>query len=298
MLIVLILFILGLLIGSAVNSFLWRYQTKTSYAGRSMCPACKHKLAWYDNVPLISWLTLSGKCRYCKKSIAVQYPIVEMLTGFAFALVGLFSKDGIYVNHVADAMLRLGTTFAISYFLLGILRLLLLLLIVTCLLLIAIYDYKTKEIPNGFNLTFILLSATYLIVSQIPNFDIRYTIYYLLAALAAFLFFYSFVYFSHETWMGGGDAKMAFGMGLLLGPGATLLAIIVASISGSIYGISQILIQKSKIENSKLNKNFKLKISNSDHQVPFGPFLALGTYIAMIFGPQIIDWYVRMVLAI
>jgi leader peptidase (prepilin peptidase) / N-methyltransferase len=298
MVLAIFLFFIGLVIGSAINSYLWRYQTKTTYKGRSMCPVCKHQINWYDNIPLVSWFLLSGKCRYCKKSISVQYPTVELITGLAFLLIGVFSKAGIYVAHVSGAMFDLGQIFTPGYFALGLFILTLLLAIASILIMIAVYDYKTKIIPNGFNYAFIALTSLYLVASQVQIANFKFSAFgqgiwpYLLSGAVAFLFFYGLVYFSKETWMGGGDAKMALGIGLLLGPTGTLLAIMTASITGSVYGLTAIAVAKNGAKGSS-QKNKALS-----HEIPFGPFLALGTYFAIVFGPAIISWYVKIVLGI
>jgi prepilin signal peptidase PulO-like enzyme (type II secretory pathway) len=278
-----IFFIFGLLVGSFINSFLWRYQTKTTYKGRSMCPTCKHQLAWYDNIPLISWFMLGGKCRYCKKSISVQYPVVELLTGLAFLFVGLLSKPGLIVSQSLMRILNFQLQISEQMVALNALKLLVLLLIAAILVTISVYDYKTKEIPNGFNLTFVLLASGYSLINNIIiNYDPIAFLLTLIAGLTAFLFFYSFVFFSKETWMGGADAKLAFGMGILLGPGGVFLATFFASVVGATIGLTLIALKKAGPKTS----------------IPFGPFLALGTVISLLFGSQLVDWYVRIFLRI
>lgn len=283
-----ILFVLGLCVGSFINSFLWRYQEKKTFKGRSMCPFCSHKISWYDNIPLLSWFMLSGRCRNCKKAISVQYPIVELLTGIVFMITGLFSLQGkLIIDWTRDITKN-------NFDFLSLITLLIILIISTIMVMISVYDYKTKEIPNGFNLTFIILSAIYLVVSSIGNqYNIHNTIYNILAGLLAFVLFWSLAYFSKETWMGGGDGKFALGMGLLLGPMATFLAVLIASISGSIYGVTNIV-----LNNINSNKKIKSKINNIKSEIPFGPFLAFGTFVSIIFGPQIIDFYVKIILGL
>ena len=84
----LIVFIFGLLIGSFINCLVYRLHIKKSFIhGRSFCPHCKHQLVWYDNLPLISYLFLKGKCRYCKKTISIQYPLVELSTAILFLII-------------------------------------------------------------------------------------------------------------------------------------------------------------------------------------------------------------------
>jgi prepilin signal peptidase PulO-like enzyme (type II secretory pathway) len=278
-----IFFIFGLLIGSFINSFLWRYQTKTTYQGRSMCPACKHKLSWYDNIPLISWLLLSGKCRYCKKSISVQYPLVELLTGLTFFLVGIFSTEAITANNSLNSIYGMSEFSPASGSFSSLFGLIILLLSVALLIAISVYDYKNKEIPNGFNLTFAILAGGYSLINNIIiNHNPIAFLLTLVSGFMAFLFFYSFVFFSKETWMGGADAKLAFGMGLILGPAGVFLAIFFASVIGAAVGVTLITLKKAGPKTS----------------IPFGPFLALGTIISMLFGSQLVDWYVRIFLRI
>jgi len=284
--------------GSFINALVYRTQNKKTMLSRSACPKCQQIIRWYDNIPLISYLVLRGKCRNCKKKISIQYPIIELTTGIAFALVAVYSTPGIVLSNWISKIFNLKFEIFNQFLILNSILLFLLLLITITLLLIAVYDFKTKEIPNGYNLAFILSCSLYLLISTlIYNPDhLSLFPYHLLTGSFLFLTFWALVYFSKETWMGGGDAKFVFGMGLLLGPFNSILAILIASISGSIYGISG-LIKNSKISNLKLTKNFKFQIKNS-HQVPFGPFLALGTFVSLIFGSQIVSWYVKIFLGI
>jgi prepilin signal peptidase PulO-like enzyme (type II secretory pathway) len=294
-----ILFITGLVFGSFLISFLWRYQEKKSFKGRSICPQCAHKISWYDNLPIISWFLLTGKCRHCKKSISVQYPIVELLVGITFFAVGAFYTSGITVSKwLNDIFINfdiLGQINGLGSLALpgkDILLLLLVLALTLTLVLISIYDYKTKEIPNGFSLTLLLFSSIYLLVitHETDNL-IEKIIPFIFSGFMVALFFWALAYFSKETWMGGGDSKIAFSMGLILGPAGTFLAVFLASFSGSIYGITSIVIAKLRQKKSQRMK----KIS---HEIPFGPFLALGTFISLIFGPNVINLYVKIFLDI
>jgi leader peptidase (prepilin peptidase)/N-methyltransferase len=149
--------------------------------------------------------------------------------------------------------------------------------------LIAVYDFKTKEIPNGFSIGLISFSLVYaILIAMDSSVSFSYFLMYPLTALVAFLFFYLFVYFSKETWMGGGDAKLAFGMGLFLGPTNTFVAILLASWIGAIYGITLMILKKA----------------GRKTEIPFGPFLVLGTLISLFFGSQLISWYARIFLGI
>lgn len=281
----LILFIYGLIFGSFINAFLWRFSTRKSLMGRSICPSCKHQLSWYDNIPIISWFLLSGKCRYCKKSISVQYPIIEFVTALTFLFVGKYSQPGQFILKNYQSFQLIPVKFIIYVVLLSILLAISIILIIT-----ATYDYKTKEIPNSFNFSFIGIAVIFLIISGVAN-NYRFVdfIPYLLSAFFVFFFFYTFVFFSGETWMGGGDAKLALGMGLLLGPQKTFLLVMFSSIIGSLFGFIAIII--SRIFQKKNKKLITLR-----SEVPFGPFLVLGFFIAYLAGMQIVDFYVKVVL--
>lgn len=84
-----ILFTIGLMVGSFVSLFTYRFPRKIQFvAGRSFCPNCKKEIAWYDNIPLLSFLILGGRCRHCRKKISLRYPTIELLTAVCFMLIG------------------------------------------------------------------------------------------------------------------------------------------------------------------------------------------------------------------
>lgn len=317
-----VLFFLGLCAGSFLNAFLYRYENGEKLSGRSFCPKCKHKIGWRDNIPLISYIILHGKCRYCKKPISLQYPIVEFLTGVLFFAIAAKFEFLPYLNNCLFGHSIVNCQLSIVA--LRSLLLILLLFIASLLILIATYDFKTKEIPNGFNLTFILASLIYISLNNVILNAPPITYFLsLISGLAAFLFLYFFVAISKETWMGGGDAKFAFGMGIFLGSWNTLLVIIIASWSGAIYGVGKLFFERSREVQHKYHSReggnlyrFRIKYGKTDeildktravnrksaianrkfHEIPFGPFLVFGTIISFLFGSQIISWYAKMFL--
>lgn len=275
---VFLIFLFGLIWGSFLNAFLYRYQTQKSLFERSICPNCQHKISWYDNLPIVSWMLLKGRCRHCHQQISIQYPIVEFLMGTLSLAAGMISGFSISLNQTFFLL----ETF--DYF--SAIKFLVLFVIFFILLAIAVYDIKTKEIPNGFNFTFVVFALIYSVLININNPGFLTDFFYLvLTGLTAFAFFYALVIFSNETWMGGGDAKLALGMGLLLGPINTFIAVFMASIIGSIIGVG--LIIQGSLKHKKVN-----------HEIPFGPFLALGTVIALSFGSQIASWYVKIFIGV
>jgi len=251
----LIIFIFGLIFGSFLNCVIYRLHSGESFLkGRSYCPNCKHILSWQDLIPVFSFLILKGKCRYCQKKISWQYPLVEIATGILFVLV---------IHYTFSNFL-----FSIFYFL------------ISCfLIIIFVYDLKHYIIPDKVIYPAILVvSIWYLVFSIFFN---RYPKSYLLttiySALGAAAFFLMLVVISHEKWLGWGDVKLAFLMGLFLGWPKILLALFLAFFIGAIIGVGLIIFGKKTLKS----------------EIPFGPFLVSGTFLALFFGQKILDWYLN-----
>lgn len=137
----LLLLFLGVILGSFINAWVWRVENNLSVAkGRSMCPYCKHTLAWYDLIPVLSYLILRGKCRYCKTKISSQYPTIELTTGLLFMTTYLL---------LAPAGIQ------------QLIQMLLLLVVSVLLVAAYIYDAKHMELPEMFMLPAIALGVVY-----------------------------------------------------------------------------------------------------------------------------------------
>jgi len=252
----LVIFLFGLLFGSFLNSVIYRLEIGGSFLkGRSYCPHCKHKLIWQDLIPVLSFLFLKGKCRYCQKPISWQYPLVELATGFIFLLFFLTSLN---LNN-----------FTYVY-----------LLIMSCFLIIVfVYDLKHYIIPDKIIYPAILVSGIWYLVSGIffnlyTKYEMLNTIY---SAVGAAAFFLAIVLISRGKWMGVGDIKLAFLMGLILGWSNILVALFLAFFIGAIIGIGLIATGKKTLKS----------------EVPFGPFLVAGTFLALFWGQNIINWYLN-----
>jgi len=255
----LILFLLGLCIGSFLNVLIDRIPKNESISGRSYCPHCKTRLSWYDLIPIFSFLILGRRCRYCKKPISWQYPIVEITTGLLFLLIFNFSTLG------GPA---LGWQFLnFLYY-----------LIISCFLVVIFFsDLKYYIIPDKIIYPAIAVSSIWYFVCSIffkiyTRYEILNTIY---SAFGAALFFLLIVLVSRGKWMGVGDVKFAVFMGLLLGWPNILVALFLAVFLGAIIGLGLIILGKKKLKS----------------EIPFGPFLVTGTFIAMFWGQKIIEWY-------
>lgn len=253
----LLLFIFGLLVGSFLNVVLFRFGTgETMISGRSRCNACKGLIAWYDNVPLLSYILLRGKCRSCGAKISLQYPAVELAAALLFAAVGM----KFYAPWSVEGALE--TTFALG--------------LVGALVVIFVYDLSHMEIPVsvlGFGILWTVFSLFFLWWLAFPReafLDSRLFSGFVGGAIA-FSLFYALVFFSKETWMGEGDAWLALLLGLVVGWKLLLPALTLAFGSGAIVGIVLIAMKRKGMRS----------------RIPFGPFLAASVLFMLFFGRMI-----------
>jgi prepilin signal peptidase PulO-like enzyme (type II secretory pathway) len=249
-----ILFILGLISGSFVNAWVWRTRKDISVAkGHSICPRCKHALAWFDLIPLFSYIALKGKCRYCHKEISLQYPIVELCTGVLFVVLYLTLNPNTTYNMVQFVIL----------------------LVLSVLLVAAlVYDAKYMELPEKFMLPAIVLGVLSLGLKAYQNGWNSLTDQ--LIGLAVVVLLYTALwFFSKGKWLGAGDIRIVAVMGLLLIPSQLIVGLFITYLVGAVYGLYVL----SKTKNKKGIK------------VPFGPFLILGLYVGLLWGGQIANWY-------
>jgi prepilin signal peptidase PulO-like enzyme (type II secretory pathway) len=263
-----LVFIFGLCIGSFLNCVIYRLESKKSLKGRSFCPHCKHNLGWQDLIPVFSFLFLKGKCRYCKKSISWQYPLVEIATGLIFLIIFNFQFSTF-------------NEFSIFQFI----NLLFLFYVASVLIVIFVYDLKYYLIPDKILFPAIAITFIYrfldfgnLNLFRISDFGFRISAIFsnfLFAAFIASGFFLVIFLISAGRWLGFGDVKLAVLMGLLLGLPNVLVALFLAFFFGAIIGVGLIVLNK---------KNLK-------SEVPFGPFLITGTFIALFWGSQMIQLY-------
>ena len=259
MLIYFFIFIFGLIVGSFLNSVIYRLEQGQSFIkGRSFCPHCKHQLSWQDLIPVFSFLILKGRCRYCQKKISWQYPLVEFFTGILFVLI--FSRS-------EGARLAQFDWAAIFNF-----------IIASFLIVIFVYDLKHYIIPD--KVIYPAIVAAFLFrIWNFGNWDL-FGILNLVFGILPSLFFLAIIIFSQGKWMGLGDFKLAVLMGLFLGWPDIIVALFSAVFLGAIIGIG-LIISKEKTLKS---------------EVPFGPFLVFGTFLALFWGGKIINFYLNLFL--
>ena len=265
-LIVIYIFVIGLAFGSFALAMTDRMKAKKDWIkGRSECDKCGHKLGPKDLVPLASWLSTNGKCRYCHKKLSKAYPLAELTCGSAFVL------SYIFVPYELN-----------GYGLIAFGLWLLALVIMTSLV---VFDLRWFLLPNKLVYPLQAVALMHWIVIIVNNVQpiTKDLITLALTLLVSSGIFYLLHIISSGRWIGDGDVRLGVAMGLFLaGPSEAWLAIFIASLSGVVIALPSLL--KSK-------KALKMKL-------PFGPMLIMGLFFAYLFGAQIIDWYSRTFLFI
>jgi prepilin signal peptidase PulO-like enzyme (type II secretory pathway) len=256
------IFIFGLIIGSFLNCLIWRLHKEESMWGRSYCPKCKKQIAWYDNIPVLSFCFLLGKCRHCRKAISWQYPAVELITGMLF-LISCILESGIW--NQANQFLIPDSQFLIHIFRDW--------LLISVMIVVFIYDLRWYLILDIVTLPACIIFLFFNIFLGLGWTNILY------AGLIGVVFFGAQFLVSRGKWIGGGDIRLGLLMGLALGRvDLTILAIMIAYFIGSIVGVGLIVGGKKKW-GSKL---------------PLGVFLSVATIITLFWGQEIIAWYFNM----
>lgn len=252
---VFILFVFGLLTGSFLNVLILRTHSNKSFVtGRSECLKCHKKLVWYELIPVLSYVLQKGKCRKCGKTISAQYPMVELGTAAMFAL--LYAKFGSNVTS------------------LGRITLVFWLVIASLLMASFVYDLRWMLLPDRFMIPAIVLAVGYLLLAN-SYFGQPVLAARAVGALVFALFFGALWFFSKGTWIGDGDIRLAFLMGLLLSPQQLVVAIF---FSFNIAAITALAL-------------LGLRLKNRKDVIPLGPFLILGTFIGLFLGEALINMY-------
>jgi len=244
-------FLFGLIIGSFLNCLVWRLRTGESLLGRSYCPKCRKQIAWHDNLPVASFILLSGKCRECGQSISWQYPAVELATGVLFVIAYYLSYE-LRVTSYEFIVQLLRDWFLISV-----------------MMVIFVYDLRWYLI-----LDIVTLPACLAVL--ILNLALSFDLWNLLVSgiIGSGFFLLQFL-ISGGKWIGGGDIRLGLLMGLALGWPGVIAAIIISYFLGSLVGLGLIAAGKKRWGS----------------EIPLGVFLAAGTIIDLFWQERILDWY-------
>jgi leader peptidase (prepilin peptidase)/N-methyltransferase len=207
---VIILTILGLVVGSFLGAYTYRYPRRIQIIkGRSFCPKCETKITWYDNLPLLSFALLNGKCRNCGKKISFRYPVIELMTALGFVGIWYFSLPS------------------------------LLFIILPILMAVFVIDLEHKIIPDELVLGGFILIAFSLLMADNSSFLIN-----LLSGFSAASFLLFLHLITKGRGMGLGDVKLALMIGTFLGWPKTLTWLLTAFLTGAMVGLILIIIKR------------------------------------------------------
>lgn len=259
--------VIGLLLGSFLNVCIYRIPKHENVTTtRSHCMSCGNVIKWYDLIPILSYILLRGKCRFCKAKLSVQYPIIELLNGLLYCLIAVVS--GISVQSV------------------------LIMALTSTLIVIAVIDWRTYEIPFGLNVFIAVLgvlSAAFDLLKTHGMWD--YSLEensakgaffswqpmtltdHIIGAVCVSGFLLILFFATKGRGIGGGDIKLMAAAGLLLGWKNCILAFVLGCVLGSVIHL------------------ICMRVSKKDHVLAFGPYLAAGIFIASLWGDRIVNAY-------
>jgi leader peptidase (prepilin peptidase)/N-methyltransferase len=254
--------ILGLVVGSFLNVVIWRVPRKESLMWpASHCPACETPIHPSDNIPVASWLRLRGKCRQCEAPIPLRYPLVEVGCAVLFAATAI----------------RFGPSWALPGYL----------VLFAALLATAVIDLEHYILPDRITFPLTLASIPLLALASFGEGDGHAFVRSLLGGLAFFAFFF-LLNLLYPKGMGMGDVKLSFALGLYLGWlgwGELVLGGFLSFLLGAVISLLLLAVRP------KGEKTSNGHAPREGHYVPFGPFLAAGTVIAVLWGEPVLRWY-------
>lgn len=256
----LVLFLLGLSAGSFLSVVVYRLRAgEAVWACRSHCDFCRKKISWYDNIPLLSYCLLKGKCRYCRRKIPPEYPLTELVIGLEFVWIYWL----LTVNYKFWGTWEGGYSLALLIYWL---------VLFSGSLAIAIYDFKYLLIPDLLLWPLIVLTGLRLLVTGQWQ--------YLTVAAAAAGFLALLWLITKKRGLGTGDIELGLLMGLVLGYPKIIAAFFLAFLTGALAGVILILVKKKQLRD----------------RIAFGPFLIAAMLAAKLCGDLIWQWYQRVLL--
>ncbi len=257
-----VLFIFGLVFGSFFNVLIYRLPLDQSVVfPPSRCPKCRAFIRWYDNIPLVSWVLLGAKCRECKTAISIRYPMVELCGGLIFAGVPLLGHTVGYTRVMPSQITVWHDVIAVA--------------VVSVLFIMLVIDFDHQIIPDQLSIAMLALGWLGVFVLH-PGFSPGW-----LSSIIG-MFVLSLFFFIFALLLGGfgmGDVKLAVGMGALLGWEVLIVAAMLSFFVGGVVAIVYALYLLSK------------KKLRSGIPIPFGPYLAVATFISLFWGHRILSWY-------
>jgi leader peptidase (prepilin peptidase)/N-methyltransferase len=254
-LIPIIVFVFGAVIGSFLNVCIYRIpRSKSIVKPNSFCPNCEKPIEFHDNIPIISYILLGGKCRHCENKISKRYPFIELLTAVLYLVL----------------CRKLGLTF----------ELFVTLVFVTLLITISFIDLEFQIIPDVLSIGGLVTGLVLAVFRPLflylePKFGFLDALYgVLLGGGVLFVIAYGYQLIVKREGMGGGDIKLLAMIGAFTGLKGVLFSLIGGSIIGSLVGIPLMLIKKE----------------NMKYAIPFGPFLSVAALIFLFYG----NWFTHV----
>jgi leader peptidase (prepilin peptidase)/N-methyltransferase len=242
--------LLGLAVGSFLNVCIYRLPLGKSLAyPPSACPSCHRALRWFENVPVLAWLILGGRCRTCQTRISPVYPLVEAFTGAMFAWGWWqYGPSWLLASH-----LLFGCSLVVLFFI----------------------DLEHRILPNVITLPGIVIGFLLSLIN--PPGWASSLIGILLGGLIPYLIAELYFRVRGDEGLGMGDVKMLAMIGAFLGWRLMLLTLVLASFLGSVVGLGLIVLRRGDMKSS----------------LPFGTFLTIAAFIALVVGNDLIAWYLR-----
>lgn len=239
------IFIFGIVIGSFLNVCIYRIPLGESIVtAPSHCMTCGRKLRWYDMVPVFSWLVLGGKCRNCKSKISVQYPIIEGVNGILYVVICVV--NGLVWSSVVYCFM------------------------VSALLVLSVIDWRTYEIPFCLNVFLFVLGVAAVVL------DRGNLVGHLIGMVCVSGLLEVLYLVSGGRAIGGGDIKLMFACGLILGWERIILAFLLGCVIGSVV------------------HTVRIKVSKAGRMLAMGPYLSAGVLLAALWGDAWINWYLSL----
>ena len=240
-----IVFIFGIVIGSFLNVCIYRLPLGESVVvAPSHCMGCGGKLQWFDMVPVVSWIVLGGKCRFCKAKISAQYPIIEGVNGILYVVICVVNG----LNVVSFVYCLMGSA----------------------LIVLSVIDWRTFEIPFCLNVFLFILGVAAVVLDRGNLVD------HLIGMVCVSGLLEVLYLVSGGRAIGGGDIKLMFACGLILGWERIVLAFLLGCIIGSVV------------------HTVRIKVSKAGHMLAMGPYLSAGVLLAALWGNSWIGWYLSL----
>jgi len=243
--------VFGAVVGSFLNVCIYRLPLRRSVAWPgSGCPHCKRRLAWFENIPVLSYVVLGGRCRTCRTPISIRYPIIELLTAFMFVVAWwLYGPGALLVSRLVFGC-ALIVLFAI--------------------------DLEHHLLPNPITVPGIVVGFAFSFFTD-PGW-LSSLIGILVGGGILYAIAEGYYWIRHEEGLGMGDVKMLAMVGAFLGWKLTLMTLMLASVAGSIVGLSLIATRRGDMK----------------YALPFGTFLAMGAALAALVGSSVLNWYLGL----